>query len=216
MRTAGTRVAERGLLHSSFTGNIFQRHPNISKYQKYSHLKVGWTLTIAKNVQNWKEIFSNALGPWKITYSNNLKIHHFNHKNNKIYNFFLFFLTKVTKIVVLKKAKEDIETIFETLPKTTVGLKKSPIPVFHHKKLCFNKSTVLVKNKLLQISDQPHFPLLYSEICSTAIQFAFYIPLSLFELAYIFKILIIDLCIGLVSFSFSSFSQIYPAPFLAS
>ena len=54
----------------------------------------------------------------------------------------------------LKKSKEDTETSYEILSKTTVGLKKSLIAVLCPKKPCFNKSIVITKKKFLQKSDQ--------------------------------------------------------------
>lgn len=103
---------------------------------------------IVKNLQDWTCIFSNALGPWKKTYSNNLKMHHFSHKNFKIWKAFFIFLTKVTlgwKNVFKKKkkSKQDTTTSFETLSKTTSGLKKN------HWYQSFAPSSLTSRNQVL-------------------------------------------------------------------
>lgn len=67
VRTAHKEVAGRGVSQETFSMT-----PKHFKISKYSHLKIGWTLT-NENVQDWKYIFSDALGPCKKMISTILK-----------------------------------------------------------------------------------------------------------------------------------------------
>lgn len=94
----------------------------------------------------------------------------------------------------------------------------SLIAAFCPNKSCFNKSMFLVEKVSLHEYNQQCSRLLkYTWLpCNKLFFFFFFphVPLNIFGLAFSFRILIIDLCTGIVPWTFSSFSQIDPASFL--